>query len=119
MTERSEMEQAIELYFRGINENNVDLMPLAEEVEFIGQMVPEPLRGERTVREHFANVAPFVERIECKRMVIDGNNVAVVLEFEGLNGVVIEGAEFFRLRDGLIYHDQVFFDTRPLIQGPS
>ena len=42
---------------------------------------------------------------------------AVSLEFEGLNGVVIQGAEFFRVREGKICFDQIFFDTRPLLKG--
>ena len=43
----------------------------------------------------------------------------VIFEYEGVNGVVIDGAEFFLIRDGLICEQQVFFDTGPLLRGRS
>ena len=42
---------------------------------------------------------------------------AVSLYFEEVNGVTFQGAEFFRVRDGKIYFDQTFFDSRPLLKG--
>jgi hypothetical protein len=98
-------------------ENDASLAPLADDVVFRGPMVPEPLHGIASVRQHLADIAPFVARMQIKRVVSEGGSIAVVFEYEGGNGVVIEGAEFFRIRDGLICDMQVFFDTRSLIRG--
>ena len=54
-----------------------------------------------------------------KTTIIEGENAAVTLEFEGLNGVVVAGAEFFRVKNGLIHQARVFFDTRPLFKGTN
>jgi ketosteroid isomerase-like protein len=98
-------------------DNDASLAPLADDVVFRGPMVPEPLRGITAVRQHLADIAPFVARMKIKRTVVEGDSIAVVLEYESVNGIVIEGAEFFRVRDGLIYEMQVFFDTRSLIRA--
>ncbi len=84
-----------------------------------GPMMPEPVRGEAAVRQHISDIAPFVARMDPRLTVIEGDTAAVIMEFKGLSGVVIEGAEFFRVKDGLIFSDQVFFDTRALLKGAS
>ncbi len=119
MTDHSEVQQAVDLYFKAINENNASVIPLADDVKYSGPMLAEPIHGEAAVRQHIADIAPFVARMNQKKIVIDGDTAAVILEFEGLNGVVIEGAEFFQVRNGKICTDQTFFDTRPLIKGAS
>lgn len=117
MDDRRQIQQAVDLYFRAINENDAALVPLAGNVEMSGPMMPEPMSGEAAVRQYLADIAPFVARMEQKFTVIEGDTAAVILEFEGLNGVVIDGAEFFRVRDGKIWYDKLFFDTRPLLRG--
>lgn len=116
MDDRQQVQTALDLYFRAINENDVELVPLADDVEMSGPMMPEPVKGEGAVRQYLADIAPFVARMEQKFTVIEGDTAAVILEFEGLKGRVIDGAEFFRVRDGKIYYDRVFFDTRPLFR---
>jgi hypothetical protein len=111
------MEQTIDLYFKAINSNDASIVPLADDVVLCGPMQPEPIKGEAAVRQHIADIAPFVARWVEKFSVIEGDSAAVILEFEGLNGLIMEGAEFFRVRDGKICWVQNFFDTRTLIQG--
>ena len=117
MSERAAVDRAVGLYFEGMNGNDATVVPLTDDVVFTGPMQPEPLTGEAAVRQHIAEIAPFVARMDRKQILIDGDQAAVVLEFEGLNGVVIEGVDLFRVRDGRICFNQSFFDTRPLLAG--
>jgi hypothetical protein len=117
MSERLNIERAISLFFEAINNNDSSLIPLAEDVVMSGPMMPEPISGEAAVRAYLDETAPFMARMDPKTTVIEGDNAAVIVEFEGLNGVVIGGAEFFRVKNGLICNNQVFFDTRPLFKG--
>lgn len=117
MSQRSAVDRAVSLYFEGINNNNAAIIPLADDVAFTGPMQPEPITGKEAVRQHIAEIAPFVTRMDPKLSIIEDENVAVILEFEAINGVVIESVEFFRVRDGKIYFNQTFFDTRALMKG--
>jgi hypothetical protein len=117
MNGRPEVEQAVQRYFNGVNNNDIDTIPLTDDAVMSGPMIPTPLRGEAEVRRHIAETAPFVDRLELKKMLIEGDSAAVILEFRGINGVVIQGAEFFQVRDGRLCRCEVFFDTRILIQG--
>jgi hypothetical protein len=99
--------------------NDASEVPLDENVVHRGPMIPAPLRGAAAVRRHMTEIAPFVARMELKRLVTEGESAAVIFEYEGVNGVVIDGAEFFLIRDGLICEQQVFFDTGPLLRGRS
>jgi hypothetical protein len=104
-------------FIQAFNSNDASTAPLAGDVVYSGPLMPEPLRGELAVRRHIDEIAPFVARLQLKWIITEADSAAAVFEFEGLNGIVIEGAEFFRIRDGLICEGRVFFDTRPLIQG--
>jgi len=117
MSGRSTVEQVVSLYFEGLNNNDAVVIPLADDVVFAGPMLSEPITGGAAVRQYLADIAPFVARMDRKLAVIEGDSAAVTLEFEGVNGVVIEGAEFFRIRDRKISFVQAFFDTRPLLKG--
>jgi hypothetical protein len=113
------VDRVVSLYFEGINNNDPSMIPLANDVEFNGPMLSEPLRGSAVVRKHISETAPFVARLDQKQLIIEGENAAVVVEFEGVNGVIVEGAEVFRVRDGEINLKQSFFDVRPLFRGGS
>ena len=119
MSERAEVEQAIGLYFEAVNANDSSIIPLADNVVMSGPMMPEAISGVAAVRQYINETAPFMARMERKLTVIEGENVAVLLEFEGLNGVIFEGVEIFRVSNGLICSAQIFFDTRPLFKGTS
>ncbi len=119
MSDRTDMERIIGLYFKAINSNDASIVPLTDDVVICGPMLPEPITGEAAVRQHIVDTAPFIARWVEKFSVIEGDSAAVVLEFESLNGLIIEGAEFFRVRDGEICQIQNFFDTRLLITGAN
>ncbi len=119
MSDRTAVENAVSRYFEGMNSNDVDGIPLTGDVEFTGPMQPVPVRGEAPVRQLLAEIAPFIARMDPKLTLIDGDHAAVVVEFEGLNGVVIDSVELFRVREGEIAFNQTFFDTRPLLAGKN
>jgi len=119
MSERAEVERAIGLYFEAINSNDVSIIPLAEDMVMSGPMMPEPISGAAAVRQYLDETSPFMARIEPKTIIIEGESAAVIVEFEGLNGVIFEGVEIFRVSNGLICSAQIFFDTRPLFKGSS
>ena len=119
MGDRTVMERTVGLYFKAINSDDASIVPLADDVVLCGPMVPAPITGEAAVRQHIMDIAPFIARRVEKFSVIEGDSAAVILEFEGLNGIIIEGAEFFRVRDGKICLIQNYFDTRKLIQGAN
>ncbi len=119
MSDRTVMERAVGLYFKAINSDDASIVPLTDDVVISGPMLPEPITGEAAVRQHIMDIAPFVARWVEKFSVIEGDSAAVILEFEGLNGLIMEGAEFFRIRDGKICQIQNFFDTRALFKGAN
>jgi len=119
MNHRQDAKRIVDRFVEAFSANDASLAPLAGDIIHSGPMLPEPLRGEIEVRRHIAEVAPFVARMEIRRMVAEDGSAAVIFKLEGLNGAVIEGAEFFRFRNGLICDDRVFFDTRALIQGST
>ena len=119
MSDRSEVERVISLFIEAYNSNDAGKIPLAKDVVMSGPMMPEPIQGETAVRWYLDEIVPFIARMDQKTTIIEGENAAVIVEFEGLNGVLIEGVEFFQIKDGLICSSHVFFDTRPLLKGAN
>lgn len=119
MSDQSDIRSIVNQFTEVSKTKDASRVPLASDVVYSGPMMPEPLHGEPAVRQYITEVAPFVARKQLKWMVVQDDSAAAVIEFEGLNGVKIEGAEFYRIRDGLICEVRVFFDTRPLIQGSA
>ena len=116
MDDRNSVRQAIERYVAGINANDVAGIPLTEDVEFHGAMLAEPKIGESAVREHLAQIAPFIT-MTLRELLIDGDRAATVVEIAAVNGVTVLGAGFFTVRDGRICRDQGFTDTHRLFAG--
>jgi len=117
MSERQQIEQAIALYVEAFNTDNTDIIPLHEDVVICGPMMPEPIKGKAPARQYLAETAPFIARMKLNMLVIDGDTAAAAMLFEGVNGVAMEGAYFFRFSDGLICYSQLFFDTHRLFKG--
>jgi hypothetical protein len=109
--------RALDQYTSAYNRNDPALAPLAADVRYSGPMVAETVRGEDAVRRHIEDIAPFMQRMSLQRVVIDGADAAAVFEVIGINGVAMQGAEFFRCENGLIRDIQVYFDTGPLLRG--
>jgi len=117
MHNRSDIQDLVGRVIGAYNDNDATGVPLTDDVVFRGPMVPEPLHGAAAVRQHIAEIAPFIVRMELKRLIAEGDSAAAIFEYQGLRGIAIEGGQFFRFRDGLICDMQVFYDTHPLIRG--
>lgn len=117
MSDRQKIEQAIALYVEAFNTDNTALIPLDDEVVLCGPMMPEPIEGELAVRQYLGEIVPFIAQMKLNMLVIEDASAAATVTFEGLNGVVIEGAYFFRFTDGRISYSQFFFDTSLLLKG--
>lgn len=118
MYNREEIQNIIELYIKGINTENVDIIPLTDDVEFHGPMLPEPLKGEAEVRNHLAQIAPFFNAT-LVYLIVENDTAAAMLDLETISGIRLQGAGFFRFRDGKICFDQGFSDTHRLFKGGS
>ena len=118
MNSREEIAKIIDLYIEGVNTENVDMIPLTEDVEFRGPMLPEPIIGESAVREHLRQITPFFN-VNLIYLIVENDTAAVMLDMETVNGVKMQGAGFFRIRDGAISFDQGFSDTHRLFKGGS
>ena len=57
MSERSEIERAIQLFFDAINANDASIIPLADDVVMSGPMMPEPISGAEAVRKYIQSIA--------------------------------------------------------------
>jgi hypothetical protein len=117
MITNPDLQRVVEEWIQALARDDANRAPLAADVTYGGPLQPEPIRGEAAVREHLAAIAPFLSRVELKRALHDGDSAALVLEIEGVNGVVIEGAEFLRIGGGRIRDVRVYFDTGPLLRG--
>lgn len=119
MSDRSEIERAINLFIDAINRNDSSQIPLTEDVVMSGPMMAEPTVGEAAVRTYLDETSPFVAHLDLKKVIIEGESAAIMVKFTGINGVIIEGAEIFTFRDGKISSDKIFFDTRRLFKGAN
>jgi hypothetical protein len=119
MSNRASVETAIGLFFEAINSNDASVLPLSENVEYRGILTPDPKRGEAEVREHIEQVAPFVLNLSRYQTVIENNSAAVLVDFEGVNGVRVEGAYFLQLENGEFSQITAVFDSRPLFAGSA
>lgn len=118
MNNREEIARIIDLYIEGVNTENVDIIPLTDDVEFRGPMLPEPIIGEPAVREHLRQITPFFN-VELIYLIVENDTAAAMMDMETINGVKMQGAGFFRIRDGKICFDQGFSDTHRLFKGGS
>ena len=118
MNNREEIANVIDTYIEGVNTENVDMIPLTDDVEFRGPMLSEPIIGEPAVREHLRQIAPFV-KLKLVYLIVENDTAAAMLNMETINGVKMQGAGFFRIRDGAVCFDQGFSDTHRLYKGGS
>lgn len=117
MDERSKVEAVIGKFFEALNIDDARDVPLARDVEYYGMFSPIPTRGESDVREYIQQIAPFMENEKYNKSIIEGGSVAVMGEFDSVNGHHNEGAYFFEVKDGLIQEIRAVFDTRRMFEG--
>jgi hypothetical protein len=118
MNTREEISQTVELYIECVNKEEIDRIPLADDVQFQGSMLPETLQGADEVRTHLSHIAPFFN-MELKHLTIEGESAAAMVEIETLNGLKILGASFLKIPEGKVYYRRSFFDTHLLFTGQN
>lgn len=117
MDQRSQVEAVISKFFEALNIDDASEVPLAKDVEYYGMFSPTPTCGESDVREYIQQIAPFMEGEKYNKSIIEGGSVAVMGEFDSVNGLHHEGAYFFEVEDGLIREIRAVFDTRRMFEG--
>ncbi len=117
MQDRSEVEAAVLKFFEALNIDDASDVPLAKNVKYYGMFSPIPTCGESDVRDYIQQIAPFMENEKYSKSIIEGGSVAVMGEFDSVNGLHNEGAFFFEVDNGLITEVRVVFDTRKMFEG--
>jgi len=115
--DRSQVEAAISKFFEALNIDNASGVPLAKDVKYYGMFSPAPTCGESEVRDHIQQIAPFMENEKYGKIIIEDGSVAVMAEFDSVNGLHNEGAFFFEVRDGQLTEVRIIFDTRRMFEG--
>ena len=117
MSDRLQTESIIGQFYEAMNSDDISCLPLAEDAEYTGILTPEPVRGEAEVRQYLQETAPFILNIRSTRMIIENGAVASLTEFDGVNGVHIEGTYIFDVENGKISRIKGIFDTRAFFAG--
>jgi hypothetical protein len=115
--DRSQIEAAISKFFEALNIDDASDVPLAKDVKYYGMFSPTPTSGEAEVREYIQQIAPFMENEKYGKIIIEDGSVAVMAEFDSVNGLHNEGAFFFEVQDGQLTEVRVIFDTRRMFEG--
>ena len=118
MSDTERTREFIRNYFDALNAERVEDIPIAADCAYYGSMLSESIHGAEAVREHIAQVTPFVDRFDVKRQVVEGGNGAVVVRLLGFGSKWIEGAVFFEVAHGQLTSLNNLFDTRQILAGP-
>ncbi len=119
MKDRSQVEAVILKFFEALNIDDASGIPLAKQVEYYGMLSPNPICGESDVRDHIQQIAPFMLNEKHGKMIIEGGSVALMGEFDSVNGLHNEGAFFFEIKNDQISEVRVVFDTRQMFEGKN
>ena len=117
MEDRSQVEAVISKFFEALNIDDASDVPLAKDVKYYGMFSPTATCGESDVRDYIQQIAPFMENETYGKIIIEDGSVAVMAEFDSVNGLHNEGAFFFEVRDGQLTEVRVIFDTRRMFEG--
>ena len=117
MSDRATIEQLLHQFFQAIRDRNMNHLPLGDQVSYSGTMVPEAIEGPDAVRAHMSGTAPFIKSFQVGDSVIESNAAAVLVQYEGINGVSFEGCYFMDFENGQISRIRTVIDSRPLMQG--
>jgi len=119
MSDRTTATAVLEQFIEAIAGASADGLPLSENAEFIGAMLPEPLRGKGEVIRHLNEIAPFIKSMRRLESLVSGSAAAVASEFTGINGVRFQGSYFLNIDNGTINRIRAVVDTHPLFTGRS
>lgn len=109
MTDKAAIRRIAELYLEGAPSD----IPMSDDIEYRGPMVPEALRGEAAVREYLAETAPFAS-LELRELLVSDDSAAALVELVLVNGKKLPGSVFMRIRDERLAFVEVLFDSHPL-----
>jgi hypothetical protein len=102
-------------YFNALSAGRLEDVPIAEDCSYTGSMLSDTIQGGEAVRRHIGQIAPFVERFELKRLVVEGTDAAVIVDLIGFGSRRVEGVVFFEVEGGLLKSMNNLFDTRQLL----
>ena len=119
MEDREQVEAAILKFFEALNIDDASDVPLAKNAEYHGMFSPEPVSGDIDVRDYIQQIAPFMQNEKYSKMIVEDGSVAVMAEFDSVNGIHNEGAFFFEVEQGNIKRVKAVFDTRRMFEGKS
>ena len=116
--ERKEIINILESYFEGLFENDVESIPLDDDVKLSGPMVSSPLEGREKVHEFLSDVAGAFVNVQyhIDRDIVDGNHVCSVLKMRLSGGQIIEMCTIFEIAKGKIKSIQSFYDPRAMLE---
>ena len=117
MEDRSQVVAVIDKFFEALNIDDASDVPLATNVKYFGMFSPIPTSGKSDVRDHIQQIAPFMENEKYGKMIVENGSVAVMGEFDSVNGTHNEGAFFFEVSDGEIHEVRAVFDTRRMFES--
>lgn len=83
---RSESIAVVEAYLNGLASKDLSFVPFAPDITFEGPLMPK-LSGRETVLRFLTSILPFIEGIEIKQHIVDGDYVVTVFDMETANGV--------------------------------
>ena len=110
--ERHEVEALLDTYYKGLSNQSVGEIPLADDAWFVGPKMG-PYHGEPAVRGMLEQVSQLFTAFTITRQsqVIDGDTAVLFLQFTLPDGRHFALADVFRLRDGAFASIQPYFDT--------
>jgi len=107
--------ETIEKYFASIHRGSWESY-IADDFEFINSNIDNIVRGKAAYVEAAKRFFRATTAVEIKRMVIEGDNVAVIARYQlrspsGKTGVC-DVAEMLTTQNGQITSSAIFFDTK-------
>jgi hypothetical protein len=117
MSDKATVERLVDHFFQAVRDCDMSHLPLASQASYSGTMLPEPARGAAAVRQYMSETAPFIKSLRIEETVIERHSAAVLVRYEGVNGVQFEGCYFLEVENGLITRIRTVFDSRPLMHG--
>jgi len=117
MSDRTTIKRLLEYFFQAIGDRDMSRLPLGENVSYSGTMVPEAIEGSDAVRKHMSGTVQFIKSFEVCDSVIETSAAAILVQYQGINGVTFEGCYFMDFENDQISRIRTVFDSRPLMQG--
>ena len=101
---------AVEAYFDGLRQKDVDRIPFAAAVVYRGPIGPE-LRGAPAVRQFLRGILPLIQDVRILQHLSQGNHVGTRFELETIYGV-IPAFDWFHVVNDQILEARPFYDPR-------